>query len=381
MKEYTPAELVDRGSVKWTTFPGTLGAFIAEADFGTAPCVHDALEELTAKELFTYAPQAMHAEARQATAEFHARRYGWDISPSDIDFAPDVLSALLATLDLFAPPEAPVVLLTPAYMPFFIAPATRGRVVREVPLIRTADAWEIDFDALDAALEPGAVFLHCNPHNPVGKVYTRAEHERIAELIEKNDARVFSDEIHAPLVLDGLQHVPYATVSEAAGRHTITATSCSKAFNIPGLKCAQVLFTNPEDRDVYRDRARFVSGAAANPGLVATTAAYRDGDEWLGRFIDYLDGNRKLMAELVDTHLPKASYLVPQGTYIAWLDLRAYDIGEDAAAFLREHAKVALTNGQECGRVGAGCVRVNMATTAAILTEIVERVAKACQPR
>ncbi len=381
MKEYTPAELVERGSVKWTTFPGTLGAFIAEADFGTAPAVHAALEELTAKELFTYAPQAMHADARQATADFHARRYGWSIPADDIDFAPDVLSALLATLDLFSPPEAPVVLLTPAYMPFFVAPATRDRVVREVPLIRTADDWEIDVDALDAALEPGAVFLHCNPHNPVGKVYTRAEHEQIAELVEKNGALVFSDEIHAPLVFDGAGHIPYATVSEAAGRHTITATSCSKAFNIPGLKCAQVLFTDPAHRDVYRDRARFVSGAAANPGLVATTAAYRDGDDWLARFIDYLDGNRKLMAELVDTHLPKASYLVPQGTYIAWLDLRAYDIGEDAAAFLRSHAEVSLTNGQECGQVGAGCVRVNMATPAPILTEIIERVGRAVRQR
>ncbi|MFB9777367.1 MalY/PatB family protein [Brevibacterium otitidis] len=381
MKDYTPAELVERGSVKWTTFPGTLGAFIAESDFGTAPCVHAALEELSAKELFTYAPPAMHAAARQATAEFHARRYGWQIEPENIDFAPDVLSALLVMLDLFSPPEAPVVLLTPAYMPFFIAPATRDRTIREVPLIRTADSWEIDAEALDAALEPGAVFIHCNPHNPIGKVYTRAEHEQIAALVEKNGARVFSDEIHAPLVFDGAVHIPYATVSEAAARHTLTATSGSKAFNTPGLKCAQVLLTNPADREVYRDRARFVAGAAANPGLVAATAAYREGDAWLAEFIEVLDANRKLMGELVAEHLPQAAYLMPQGTYIAWLDLRAYDLGEDAAAYLREHAEVALTNGQDCGQVGAGSVRINMATPAAILTEIVERIARACAAR
>ncbi|GAA4284790.1 aminotransferase class I/II-fold pyridoxal phosphate-dependent enzyme [Brevibacterium daeguense] len=375
--EYSAEELRARGSLKWTTYPDTLGAFIAEADFGTAPAVHRALAELQQAELFTYAPPAMTRDMAAATAEFCARRFGWEVPPAQVAAVPDVITAFAATIDIFTEPGAPVVLPTPAYMPFFRVAPLHGREVREVPMLRTDSGWEIDFDAVDAAMTPGALLVVCNPHNPIGKVYTGQELEHISELVERHSGRVFADEIHAPLVYEAGSHIPYASVSEAAARHAITSTSASKAFNIPGLKCAQIIFSNAADLARYREFGEFVSHSTAVPGIVANTAAYRDGDAWLAEQIAYLDDNRRLLGDLLAQHLPEAKWVMPQGTYISWIDLRDCQLPQGPAEFFREQAGVVLTDGRECGQVGAGHVRLNFATPRPILAEIVERMGTA----
>lgn len=379
--EYTPDQLRARGGIKWTAVPETLGAFIAEADFGTAPAVHSALAELTEKELFTYTPPAMLRDLREATAEHCARSFGWDIAPAQVAAVPDVITAYRAMIDLFTAPGTPVVLMTPAYMPFFKVPPLCGREIREVPMIRTADGWDVDGPALESALAGGGLLVLCNPHNPIGKVYERTELEAISRIVEATGSRVFADEIHAPLVFPGARHIPYATVSEAAAEHSITALSASKAFNIPGLKCAQMVFTNRVDAARFAELGEFVAHSTASPGIVATTAAYREGGDWLAELLAYLDDNRAALAALLAERLPEAGHLPSAGSYIAWVDLRAYDLGEDPARFLRESAGIALTNGRECGEAGAGHVRINTATPRAVLTEIVERMAEAIDGR
>jgi cysteine-S-conjugate beta-lyase len=375
--EYSTEQLRARGSLKWTTYPETLGAFIAEADFGTAPVVHRALEDLQKAELFTYAPPAMVRDMAAATADFCARRFDWEVPPARVAPVPDVITAFAAAIDIFTAPGAPIVLPTPAYMPFFRVAPLHGREVREVPMLRTESGWEIDFAGLDAAMTPGALLVVCNPHNPIGKVYTRQELVRISELVARHSGRVFADEIHAPLVYTAGSHVPYASVSEAAARHAITSTSASKAFNIPGLKCAQIIFSNAPDLARYRELGEFVSHSTAVPGIVANTAAYRGGDAWLAQQIDYLDGNRRMLAEMLPEHLPRAEWLMPQGTYISWIDLRGYRLSQNPAELLRDRAGVVLTDGRECGRAGDGHVRLNFATPRPILAEIIERMGAA----
>ena len=373
----TEESLVAKGGRKWSSYPGSLGAFIAEMDFGVAPVIRDALAEIDERDLYGYAPAQMVADLRVATAEFCAARYGWRFPAAHVEPASDVLAAFLGVLEFLTEPDTPIVLPTPAYMPFFDVARVTGRQLIEVPMLRTETEWTLDLEAIDDALSPGATLVLCNPHNPIGKVYDSAELLALAEVVEANGARVFSDEIHAPLVYDPARHVPYASLSELTAGHTATATAASKAFNIPGLKCAQLILTDPADRAAWKRRGQFVSGAASNPGILATTAAYTRGGEWLTEITAYLRGNRDLLTEVLSTELPNVPFIPPEGTYLAWLDLRGYGFGTGLTEHFADTAKVALTEGRLCGEVGAGHVRLNFALPRPLLRQALERLVPA----
>jgi cystathionine beta-lyase len=194
-------------------------------------------------------------------------------------------------------------------------------------------------------------------------------------------ARVFSDEIHAPLVYPGAVHRPYASLSPETGRHTVTATSTSKAWNVPGLKAAQLILTDPADVEHWA-RVGFLYGhGASTPGLLAARAAYDDGQDWLDDVLAYLDGNRRLLVDLLEERLPQVRCTPPEGTYLAWLDCRQLGLEGSAGAFFLERAGVALVDGPECGAPGAGHVRLNFATPRPVLTTIVDRLAGAVAGR
>ena len=247
----TEESLVAKGGRKWSSFPGSIGAFIAEMDFGVAPAVRQALQTVDERDLYGYAPADAVADLRTATSSFCSERYGWRIPVGRIEPASDVLAAFLGVLTHLTPADTPIVLPTPAYMPFFDVARVTGRELIEVPMLRSETGWSLDLDAIAAALTPGATFVLCNPHNPIGKVYTEAELIALADVIEAAGARVFSDEIHAPVIYAPARHMPYATLTEATAAHTATATAASKAFNIPGLKCAQLILTSPADREIW----------------------------------------------------------------------------------------------------------------------------------
>lgn len=371
----TEESLVAKGGRKWSSFPGSLGAFIAEMDFGVAPVVREALVALDDRDLYGYAPAGIVDDLRQATSAFCSDRYGWQVPPAHVEPAGDVLAGFIGVLDFLTPPETPIVLPTPAYMPFFDVARVTDRELIEVPMLRSETEWTVDLDAVDAALVPGATLVLCNPHNPIGKVYTREELSAIAEVVEANRARVFSDEIHAPLVYAPARHVPYASLGEVSAAHSATATAASKAFNIPGLKCAQLILTRAEDRAAWKRKGHFVSGAASNPGILATTAAYTSGGEWLDEITSYLKGNRDLLTDLLSAQLPEAAYLPPEGTYLAWLDLRGYGFDSHLSAHFTDTAKVAVTEGRLCGRVGAGHIRINFALPRPLLRTAIDRIA------
>ncbi|MDO9353458.1 MAG: aminotransferase class I/II-fold pyridoxal phosphate-dependent enzyme, partial [Solirubrobacteraceae bacterium] len=212
----------------------------------------------------------------------------------------------------------------------------------------------------------------CNPHNPTGTIIERAELEAIAEIVERHGGRVFAAEIHAPLRYDGRPFVPYASVSEATAAHTITGTSASKAWNIPGLKTAQLITSNDVDQELYKRFGFAVQHGAATLGVIASTAAYRRGRPWLTGVLDYLDGSRRALAELVEAQLPGAVFRVPEATYIGWIDARALEIDGPPAAFFRDQAGVVLTEGKLLGKGYEGFVRVVFATPRPILTEALE---------
>src|SRR5215217_862560 len=294
------------GGLKWTMYGDAIGAFVAEMDFGTAPEVTRALHEAVDAGLFGYLPTATALDMARACAGWQSRRYGWDVPAEWISPLPDVLAGLQAAIEHFTPPGSPVVLPTPAYMPFLVVPGLLGRDIIEVPMVLGDDGRAAyDLDGLDRAFASGGgLLVHCNPHNPLGRVFPEQEQLALAEVVERHGVRVFSDEIHAPLVYQGGVHRPYASLSPVTAGHTVTATSASKAWNLPGLKAAQLILSN--DADVaHWERTGFLFGhGASTPGVLAATAAYDEGGPWLDVVLEYLDGNRQVLAELLAERLP-----------------------------------------------------------------------------
>lgn len=367
------------GGAKWTRFgPDALGAFVAEMDFGAAPAITSALHAMVDDALFGYMPPRLGEELASATADFYAARYGWEISPDQVHPMPDVIKGLEIAIEHFSRPGSPVVLPTPAYMPFLSVPPYLKREIIQVPMIDNDGHYTFDLDGLAAAFAAGGhMMILCNPYNPVGRVFTRAELVALSEVVEAGGGRVFSDEIHAPLVYAGHKHVPYASISDVAAGHSVTAASASKAWNLAGLKCAQLILTNDADAAHWEELGPFPAHGAAIPGIIANIAAYRSGLSWLEQVLRYLDGSRAYLGELLAKHLPQVRYVAPEGTYLSWLDFRAYGLDDELAAFFVERANVAMNNGLAFGPVGAGFVRFNFATPRPIIEQMVIAMAEA----
>lgn len=376
----TAEDLRKVGGSKWTD-SDILGAFIAETDFGLAPVIADALRAAVDEGAFGYAPKKYSDAVKVATANWLNSRHGWNTTPDNVLPIPDVLRALEVILTDFARPDSKVIVPTPSYMPFLTIPPRFGREIIEVPMLLVDGVWKFDIDGIQRAFDDGGeVFLLCNPYNPLGRVFTRDELLEISEVVDRNKGRVFSDEIWAPLVYAGSTLVPYATLNEVTANHTITATSASKAFNLPGLKCAQLITSNEVDQAKIAAIGNFVGGSTSTLGMIANTVAFEQGDEWLNETLTYLQGNRDELVDLVAQHLPGVTYIAPEGTYVAWLDFSGTGI-DDPETFFRENAGVGLTDGRRCGVAAAGCVRLIFATPRPILREIIERMGAAMAAR
>ncbi len=376
-------ELAVPHSRKWSLHPDAIGAWVAETDFGTAPVVTEALHAAVDAGHLGYLSVPTGERMARAAAAWHASEYGWDLDHRRVHPVSDVMSAYAVAIERYSPPGSAVIVPTPAYMPFLSFTPMLGREAVQVPGAVDADGrWAHDLEAIDRAFAAGAgTLVLCNPHNPTGRVLERAELEAIAEIVERHGGRVFADEIHAPLRFDGRVHLPYAALSETTAGHTITATSASKAWNVPGLKAAQLITSNDIDERRYAEFAFSVLHGASTPGAVAAAAAYEAGGPWLAEQVAYLQGSRDLLADLVAEHLPLARWSAPEATYLAWLDLRAYGVAGPLDVFFREHAGVALTDGALCGAAGEGFVRIVFATPRPILSEIVQRMGEALASR
>lgn len=376
--DLTEADLREAGSMKWTAYPGKTGAWVAEMDFGVAPAVQEAISTAVSRGLTGYLPAWLTAELAEATSDWYADRFDWRIPVGRIHPVPDVIAAFEATITGFTPAGSAVIVPTPAYMPFLFVPQMHGREVIQVPAVERGGRMTMDLEAIGRAFDDGAgLLVLCNPHNPLGTVFSHDELTAVADVVEAKGGRVFADEIHAPLVYSGARHIPYASVSAVAAGHTITAASASKAFNLAGLKCAQLVISNDADAAVWAEHAGWAGHGTATLGVVANIAAYRDGGDWLAETVDYLDGNRRTLVEMLARHAPKARVTMPEGTYIALIDFRAYGVEGDLGEWFRTHADVALTDGAACGEVAAGHARIIFALPRPLLTDAIARIGAA----
>jgi cysteine-S-conjugate beta-lyase len=376
--DVTASELRTALGMKWSKFPDCIGAWVAEMDFATAPPVIGALRDAVEAGFFGYLPTARADELAAATAGWYRANTCWEVTPDRIHPLPDVIKGLEMTLEHFAPKGGKVLVPTPAYMPFLFVPTVYDRRVAEVPMRLRDGRHEFDLEALDQAFaDGGEVLIVCNPHNPVGRVLEREEMIAVSEIVASHGGRVFSDEIHAPVIYDGREHIPYASVSDTAAEHTITAIAASKAWNLAGLKCAQIVLSNEADVETWENGANWASHGTSTLGVVASIAAYTEGQPWLDEVTSYLDGNRRALMDLLVEHLPEVRYTMPEGTYLAWLDFRNTGLDGDIAEFFRERAGVAIVDGSACGTVGSRHVRFNIAMPRPVLEQAVRQMAEA----
>jgi len=368
-----------RGSFKWTApGPDGFGAAVAEMDFGAAPAILDALAALSADANFGYLPPILADQLAAACAEFQQRRYGWIVDPALVHHVPDVIKALEIAITYFSRPGSPVILPTPAYMPFLSVPGFLGREIIQVQMLDDDGFFTFDLDGIEDAFRAGGhLLIFCNPYNPLGRVFTSDEITELTDVVDRHGGRVFADEIHGPLVYPGRQHIPYAATSATAAAHALTATSASKAWNLPGLKCAQVILSSEPDQQTWEEMGFFAAHGASNPGVGANIAAYRHGEAWLDEILAYLDDSRRLLAGLLKRDLPQVRYRPPDGTYLAWLDCSAMDLPGSPGAVVSDRAGVTVVDGPAFGDGGPGAFRLNFATPQPILAEMVERAAAA----
>jgi cystathionine beta-lyase len=376
----TTEELRARRSIKWRAVDAdVLPLWIAEMDTPLAPPIAGALRLAVDRGDTGYAhPGGLPA----AFAAYARRRFDWAPDPAQMLMVPDVVQGITEVIRATTEPGDGILINTPAYPPFFSCVREAGRRIVESPLARDPGGrYRLDLAALDRDLASPEVtaYLLCNPHNPTGLVLTRQELATVAELAGFHGVRVLSDEVHAPLVHPGAVHTPFATVAAEAARSAIIFTSASKAWNLPGLKAALVVAGGDPG---WAALSRVPGSAAMGTslfGVIAGEVAFGEGEEWLASVMAGLDHNRTHLTDLLAEHLPGVGYVVPDATYLAWLDLRGLGLGEDPAAALLERGRVALSNGPLFGDLGKGFARLNFATSPARLAEAVERMARACQ--
>ncbi len=299
------------------------------------------------------------------------------MSPERVVIVNDVMGGVSESLRTLTHADDGVVIMPPVYPPFFEIVALAQRRIVEVPLL-SGDRYAIDWNALEMAFSRDArCLLMCHPHNPVGRVFTRTELERLAQLAQQYGVLVISDEIHAPLVYSGATHVPFAAVADPLGLDTVTLMSASKGWNIAGLKCAQMIASSERVHVQFKQLPVDVTDRIGHLGVIATAAAYEHGQPWLRETLALLETNRRLVATLLAKHLPQIGYRQPEATYLAWLDCRALPFGDDPAQAFIERARVALSRGLEFGEAGRGFARLNFATSSAIVAEAIARMASA----
>nr|WP_279672010.1 aminotransferase class I/II-fold pyridoxal phosphate-dependent enzyme [Flexivirga meconopsidis] len=369
MQAVTVDQLRERGSVKWSVTSGNqLGAFIAESDLPLAPGIRDAVTGAVEGGLTGYLPDQVAATTAAAAAAFQHSRFGWSVDPAQVQLLPDVLAAFQYTATQLVDPATPIVLPTPAYMPFLQLPGALGRELRTVPMERVDGRHVLDPERLAEALDGGGLLVLINPHNPTGQVATRGELNQIADVVDRTGSTVFADEIHSPLVYPGAQHVPYASLDERTAAHTVTAVSASKGWNLPGLACAQLILTGDRHRELWHKSPMVTRHGTSPLGAVAATAAYdAAGVRHLDGLIDYLQRGRDSFARKLAA-APQLGYTPPAATYIHWLDLR--DAGIDPAS-VAERTGVLGVNGTACGT--AGFLRLTLATSHEVVGEIADR--------
>ncbi|MBC7249531.1 MAG: putative C-S lyase [Anaerolineae bacterium] len=378
---YNFDQFIDRSqseSLKWRLYgDDVLPLWVADMDFQSPEPVIRALRRRVEHGVFGYG--LIMPELCEIVVERLYSLYRWRVSPEALVFLPGVVPGFNLACRAVTSPGDGVLVQTPVYPPILRAPANAGLSCDEMELTRRADGYyEIDFDLFeDTITERTRVFILCNPHNPVGRVFRREELERMAEICLRHDVVICSDEIHCDLVFEGHQHIPIASLAPEIGERTITLMAPSKTYNIAGLKCSVAIIENAELREKFNAARAGLVGGVNVLGYTAALAAYRDGQPWLEEVLRYLEANRDFLLQYVHERLPGITMVSPEGTYLGWLDCRQAGIPGNPHEFFLREAKVALNDGATFGRGGEGFVRLNFGCPRSTLLEALNRMEKA----
>lgn len=377
--KYDFDKTIDRratNSYKWDSAPeGVLPMWVADMDFRTAPAIIDALQKRVVHGIFGYTrvPDAYY----DAVTSWFSRRHGWDIDREWIIYTSGVVPAVSAVIKALTVPGDKVIVQTPVYNCFFSSIRNNGCEIVSNPLRRTADTYEMDFDALErCAADPRAkVMLLCNPHNPAGRVWTPDELTRLGNICLRNGVTVVADEIHCELVYQGFKYTPFASLSDAFLHRSVTCVSPSKAFNIAGLQIANIVAFDNDLRSRIDKAININEVCDVNPfGVVATIAAYNEGEEWLNQLVDYLHGNYEAMVEFCQRELPEFPITRLEGTYLVWMDCSSLGMPSDALEHaLLDDARLWLNAGTMYGAEGEGYMRWNIACPRSVMLDGLNR--------
>jgi cysteine-S-conjugate beta-lyase len=363
-----------RRSEKWTAFPpDVLPSHLAEMDFPLAPPIEQVLVAAVHEGDVGYAPVDGSGLA-EAFAAFAERRWGWSLDPAGVLAVPDVMVGVAELLRVLTPEGAGVVINPPVYPPFYSVIAETGRRVVEVPLLPPDEPPRLPLDAIRAAFRAGArSMLLCNPHNPTGYVAGEEEVRELGAIVSEHGAVLLSDEIHAPLTMPGVSHVPAAAIVGDA----ITLTSATKAWNLAGLKCGLAVAQSPRTREALDRMPVDLHDRVGLLGVIASETAFAEGDEWLDELRCYIAETRRRLPDLLSTHAPGVHTHPAQATYLAWLDFRSTGLGDDPAAELLERGRVSLLPGPHFGDAGRGFARLNLGTSQELVEEAARRIGRA----
>ena len=369
--------VVDRrctNSMKWGIYgEDVLPMWVADMDFVSPPAVIRALCERAEHGVFGYEMSPGHLP--ELITDRLAKLYDWYVEPDAIVFLPGIVSGFNVASRAFVNRDEAVLIQTPVYMHILHAAADAGVLGQAMELTRQSDGrYSLDADRFERAFtEQTRLFLLCNPHNPVGRVFSRPELETMAEQCLRHDTIICSDEIHADIIFSGHQHTPIASLAPEIEARTITLMAPSKTFNVAGLHCGFAVIPN---RDLRKQYERGRGGLVGSPnlmGYVAAEAAYDKGQPWLTALLRYLESNRDFAIDYLAKHMPQLKMASPEGTYLAWIDCREANLGQSPESFFLEKGCVALNGGAAFGPGGEGFVRLNFGCPRSLLQEGLSR--------
>lgn len=380
--------IIDRcctNSVKWKHYgPDVLPLWVADMDFAAPEPVQEALRRAVEHGIYGY--EFPTKELREIVAARMEKLYGWKVSPDMVVATPGVIAGFNAAARTACTTGQGILVQPPVYPPFLSIHKNAGLICQEAPLKMEAEGailhYQVDFDVFEGAVNSSGVqtgmFLLCNPHNPIGQVFSRQELLHMAEICLRNNTIICSDEIHSELLLGGAKHIPLASLSTEIANRTITLVAPSKTFNVAGLFCAFAIIPNTELLERYKKTTEQMTMHINNMGLAAAQAAFSgECDEWLAALRVYLTGNRDFLVEYVKHELKEIKVTVPEATYLAWLDcnelVRSGRIKGSPYEFFLQQAKVALNDGKEFGVGGEGFVRLNFGCPREMLKDALKR--------
>lgn len=364
-------------SVKWDAEPDAdvLPMWVADMDFRAAAPIIEALEKRVAHGIFGYTrvPEAYY----DAVTDWFHRRHHWSVENDWILYTTGVVPALSAVIKGLTVPGDKVLIQTPVYNCFFSTLHNNDCEIVENPLLYRGGRYEIDFKDLERkAADPGVkLLILCNPHNPGGKVWSREELLRIGDICLQHHLTIIADEIHGELVFPGHTYLPFASLSAELARHTVTCTSCTKAFNVAGLHIANIIASEAELRTKVQRALNENETCEVNPfGVDAMIAAYRHGEEWLEQLKGYLWDNLCYLRNRLEAQLPQFPVMEPEGTYLVWVDCSVLRrSSKEIAQLLLEKGKVRINEGSMYGKDGENFIRINIACPRQTLEEGLER--------